>query len=254
MPLEIVTIPCLQDNYAYLIHNNESGETALVDIPEAEPIQSVLDRKGWTLTDILITHHHWDHIDGLEQLDTSTARIIGAKADAHRLPDLTVAVSEGDELTVCGEKIGILDVSGHTIGHIAFYFPRTGAVFTADSLMALGCGRLFEGTPAMMLASMEKFAGMPDSTLVCSGHEYTAHNARFAVTVDPKNPALLQRVTEVNEAVNAGLPTVPSTLGQERATNPFLRSHSQGIREALGKPDASDVEIFAEVRELRNNF
>lgn len=254
MPLEIITVPCLKDNYAYLIHNPQTGETALVDIPDALPIQAVLAQKGWTLTDILITHHHWDHIDGLPALAAEGVRIIGAAADAHRLPKLSEAVTEESIVTICGETVQILDVSGHTIGHIAFYFPETGAVFTADSLMALGCGRLFEGTPEMMHGSMKKFAPMADTTLVYSGHEYTAHNARFAKTVDPSNPALDQRIAEIGTARNAGLPTVPSTLGQERATNPFLRTEDAGIRATLRMPDAKNVAVFAEIRERRNNF
>lgn len=254
MPLEIITIPCLQDNYAFLIHNEETGETALVDIPDAAPIQLVLDQKGWSLTDVLITHHHWDHVDGLENLNVDSARIIGAQADAHRLPPLSVAVDETSELMICGEPVQIMDVSGHTVGHVAFYFPETSAVFTADSLMALGCGRLFEGTPAMMLSSMEKFAEMPDTTLVFSGHEYTSHNASFAKTVDPTNPALDKRTSEITSARKAGMPTIPSTLGQERATNPFLRWGDPQIRAQLKMPNASNTEVFAEIRERRNNF
>lgn len=254
MPLEIIIIPCLQDNYAYLLHNAETKETALVDIPDAAPIQAVLDQNGWTLTDILITHHHWDHIDGLPNLDTKNVRIIGATADAHRLPELSESVSEESVLTVCGEPVQILDVSGHTIGHIAFYFPKTGAVFTADSLMAMGCGRLFEGTPEMMLESMEKFIPLPDTTLVYSGHEYTAHNAAFAKTVDPQNAALDQRIAEITASRDARMPTVPSTLGQERATNPFLRTDDSGIRAAIHMPDAKNVAVFAEIRERRNTF
>lgn len=254
MPLEIITVPCLEDNYAYLIHNPLTGETALVDIPEAAPIQSTLSQKGWRLTDILISHHHWDHVDGLSDLETEGVRIIGAAADAERLPKLTQEVSEKSVLTVCGETVHILDVSGHTVGHIAFYFPDTGAVFTADSLMAMGCGRLFEGTPEMMLGSMNKFSEMPDSTLVCSGHEYTAHNAAFAKTVDPNNSELDQRILEIAEACDAGLPTVPSTLGKERATNPFLRVHDAGIRATIQMSEAKDVAVFTEIRERRNKF
>jgi hydroxyacylglutathione hydrolase len=254
MALKIITIPCLQDNYAYLIHNEATKETALVDIPDAEPIAQMLEACGWTLTDILITHHHWDHVDGLADLPHEGARIIGAAADAHRLPDLTDALKEGDILTVCGEEMHILDVSGHTIGHIAFHFPKTAAVFTADSLMAMGCGRLFEGTPEMMLASMQKFSAIPDRTLVYSGHEYTAHNASFALTLEPDNLDLQQRVAAITVARDAGRPTIPSPMGTERATNPFLRWHSAELRSTLNLPEASDAEVFAATRERRNNF
>jgi hydroxyacylglutathione hydrolase len=254
MALKIITRPCLQDNYAYLIHNESTKETALVDIPDAEPIAAMLEACGWTLTDILITHHHWDHVDGLADLAHEGARIIGAAADAHRLPDLTTAVKDGDVLTVCGEEMHILDVSGHTLGHIAFHFPQTAAVFTADSLMAMGCGRLFEGTPEIMLASMRKFDALPDRTLVYSGHEYTAHNASFALTLEPDNLALQQRVAVITIARDAGRPTIPSGLGAERATNPFLRWQSVELRATLNLADASDVDVFAATRERRNNF
>lgn len=174
MPLETVTIPCLADNYAFLVHNTDSGETALVDAPESGPILSALNDLGWSLDTVLLTHHHWDHIDGLTAiLEAQKARVIGAKADAHRLPPLDVAVSDGDHLSVCGEDMTVMDVSGHTVGHVAFHFPTTGLLFTADSLMALGCGRLFEGTPAQMWQSLSRLAALPDDTIVYSGHEYT---------------------------------------------------------------------------------
>ncbi|MEM6658826.1 MAG: MBL fold metallo-hydrolase, partial [Pseudomonadota bacterium] len=147
MPLEIVTVPCLSDNYAFLAHDAVSGQTALVDAPEAAPILNELNARGWDLSHILITHHHWDHVDGLaDVLDHHPATVIGAAADAHRLPPLDVQVSDGDSFDIAGEPVQVLDVSGHTVGHVAFYMPDSAAVFTADSLMALGCGRLFEGT------------------------------------------------------------------------------------------------------------
>lgn len=252
-PVELVTIPCLQDNYAYLVHNAATGETALVDAPEAAPIQAALDSRGWTLTDILITHHHNDHIDGVDALRGS-ARVIGAEADAHRLPSLDLAVKEGDLVTVAGQPVHTYDVSGHTIGHIAFYMPEAGLVFTADSLMALGCGRLFEGTPAMMWDSMQKLRALPDETLVCSGHEYTASNARFALTIEPDNPDLILRSKGIDAARAAGQPTVPSTLAEEKRTNPYLRADLPQLKAALGMSDASDVDVFAEVRSRKDRF
>ena len=192
MPIDLVTIPCLSDNYAFLLHDARTGQTALVDAPEAAPIKTALDARGWTLTDILLTHHHADHINGLAPLRGS-ARVIGAAADAHRLPPLDLAVAEGDSITVCGETVDVLEVPGHTVGHIAFHVPGAGLVFTADSLMAMGCGRLFEGTPAQMWDSLLKLRALPAETVVCSGHEYTSANMAFALSLEPANPRLILR-------------------------------------------------------------
>ena len=253
MPLELVTVPCLSDNYAFLLHNAETGETALVDAPEADPIEAALADRGWTLTDILITHHHYDHTDAVNAL-RGKARVIGAKADTHRLPDLDVAVAEGDALQVLGEDVHIFDVSGHTIGHIAFYFPESGIAFTADSLMAMGCGRLFEGSAPQMWESLLKLRALPADTIIASGHEYTASNAKFAASLGEDNPALSQRITEITKARAAGEATVPSLLSVECATNPFLRADDPALKSAVGLPHATDAEVFAEIRRRKDNF
>ncbi len=255
MPLEIVTIPCLSDNYAFLAHDAVSGQTALIDAPEPGPILAALDARNWKLSHVLLTHHHWDHVDGLAGiLEHHSAKVIGAAADAHRLPHLDLQVREGDTFEIGGEPVHVLDVSGHTIGHIAFYMPESTAVFTADSLMALGCGRLFEGTPAQMWASLGKLAALPDETIVCSGHEYTQSNAKFAITVDPDNAALQQRMQDIDRARAAGEPTVPSTLALEKATNPFLRATDPGIKTQLGMENADPVSVFAEIRARKDRF
>ena len=255
MPLEIVTVPCLSDNYAFLAHDATTGETALIDAPEAGPILSELDARGWRLTHVLLTHHHWDHVDGLADiLDRHPAKVVGAAADAHRLPSLDVQVSEGDRFDIGGEPVEVFDVSGHTIGHVAYYMPQSHAVFTADSLMALGCGRLFEGSAEQMWASLSKLAALPDDTLVCSGHEYTQSNARFALTVDPENPALQRRAAEIEAARAAGRPTVPSLLGLEKATNPFLRATDPAIQAHLGTLGADPAQVFAEIRAGKDRF
>lgn len=255
MPLELVTLPCLTDNYSFLIHDSASGDTAVVDVPESGVISEALRERGWALSHVLLTHHHWDHIDGLTGLlEAHPATVVGAKADAHRMPALDLAVSEGDSIAFGGETINVLDVSGHTIGHIAFHLPETGVVFTADSLMALGCGRLFEGSPDMMWTSLSKLASLPPETVVCSGHEYTEANARFAITVDPDNSALQKRVRDIAAARAAGRPTVPSLLSLELATNPFLRTADPDIRRHLGLQDAGPARVFAKIRQRKDNF
>lgn len=255
MPLEIVTLPVLADNYVFLLHNAETGETAVVDIPDAAPVRDALAARGWTLTDILITHHHDDHIDGVPAIKAETgARIWGAAADAHRLPALDTAVADGDNVTICGEEVTIFDVSGHTVGHIAFHFPTTGAAFTGDSLMALGCGRLFEGSPAVMWDSLSKLAALPPETIIGSGHEYTANNGKFALTIEPDNDDLISRIAAVSAARAAGQPTVPSLLSEELATNPFLRAHVPSVKAAVGMADAENAEVFGEIRKRKDRF
>ena len=255
MALDLVTIPCLKDNYAYLLHDAASGDTALVDAPEAAPILDALAARGWTLGQIFITHHHSDHIDGVAAVVAATgAQVLGAKADAPRLPPLDRALAEGDVVTVGGEPGLVLDVSGHTIGHIALHFAGSGYAFTADSLMAGGCGRLFEGTPEVMFASLGKLAALPGETLICSGHEYTEANLRFAATIEPENPALTARIARVATVRAEGRATVPSRLSGEMATNPFLRAGQPQVKAAVGMPDAADVAVFAELRARKNRF
>jgi hydroxyacylglutathione hydrolase len=255
MALELLTIPCLTDNYAYLIHNSATGETALIDVPDDGPILAALADKGWTLHHILITHHHDDHIQGVPAMVAATgAKVTGATSDAHRLPPLDTAVAEGDTLTICGEACHIIDVSGHSIGHIAFHFPTSNLVFTADSLMALGCGRLFEGPPDMAYASLMKLAALPNDPLVCSGHEYTLGNARFAATLEQDNPALILRISDVTAKREQGLPTVPTRLSLELATNPYLRAHLPNLKTAVGLPNATDTQVFAEIRARKDRF
>jgi hydroxyacylglutathione hydrolase len=255
MPLELVTVPCLSDNYAYLLHETATGETALVDAPEAGPILAELDRRGWRLTEIWITHHHADHVQAVEELRAATAaKVTGHAKDEKRLPPLDRAVHDGDTIDFAGHAVHVMDVSGHTIGHIAFHVPDANAVFTADSLMALGCGRLFEGTAPVMWESLGRIAALPPETLVCSGHEYTQSNARFARTIEPDNPDLMSRIRDIDAARAAGRPTVPSTLAVELATNPFLRAGLPEVQEALGMSGYAASEVFAEIRLRKDRF
>ncbi len=256
MPLQIVTIPCLADNYAYLLHDADTGDTSLVDAPQAAPVLEALRDRDWQLGHVLLTHHHWDHVDALPEILAAHpgARVVGAAADAHRLPPLDTPVAEGDTVTIGREAGKVIDVSGHTVGHIAFHFPESKLAFTADSLMALGCGRLFEGTPEQMWNSLSKLAALPDDTLICSGHEYTANNARFARTVDPDNAALADRAAQVDAARAAGQATVPSRLSEELATNPFLRAGDPDLQAAIGMDGADPVAVFAELRRRKDAF
>ena len=255
MALELVTIPCLKDNYAYLLHDTASGHTSVVDVPEAAPILDALAARGWRLDQVLLTHHHSDHIRGVPDLIAATgAPVLGARADQHRLPPLTRALIEGDTVPIGPELAQVLDVSGHTMGHIAFYLPASGYCFTADSLMAGGCGRLFEGTPATMWASLSKLAALPGETLICSGHEYTTANLAFAASIEPANPALIARTGRVAKARAENRATVPSRLSGELATNPFLRARLPHIKALIGLPDASDAEAFAEIRARKDHF
>ena len=255
MSFELITIPCLSDNYAFLAHDEESNKTLLVDVPEAAPIQKVLEQTGWELTDVILTHHHADHVQGLDALCRShPARIIGAAADQHRLPPLDLAVSEGDFIEIGSQRGEVFDVSGHTLGHIAGYFKSAKILFTADSLMALGCGRLFEGSPPQMWESLSKLIALDPECLVCSGHEYTAANARFALTIEPQNTELQRRAQSISDRRAQNLPTVPSTLGEELSTNPFLRPDSLDIRNNLRMQNATDAQVFAEIRSRKDKF
>ena len=255
MAFDLVTIPCLSDNYAFLLRDHGSGDVALIDVPEAAPIMAELDRRGWTLSQVWLTHHHPDHVQGLAELLTRfPTQVVGAKADAHRLPPLDREVAEGDSIALGALHAEVLDVSGHTVGHIALHVPEAKAAFTADSLMALGCGRLFEGTPAQMWESLQKLAALPSDTTICSGHEYTAANAKFALTVDPDNAALISRSKDIDSARDKGQPTVPSQLSLELETNPFLRPGDPAIRATLGMPDATDTEVFTEIRKRKDQF
>lgn len=257
MALEILIVPCLQDNYAYLIHNADTGETALVDVPEAAPILTALKARNWQLTDVLLTHHHWDHIDGLPDLLAglpSNPLIWGAAADAHRLPPLDHALTDGETVTICAEAVQVLDLSGHTIGHIAFHFATTQALFSGDSLMVMGCGRLFEGTPAQMWASLQKLSALPDATRLFSGHEYTASNIRFALALEPANSGLILLSERVAALRSEHTPTIPTTLAQERTLNPFLRAPNPDMKAALGMTGAADVDVFTEIRARKDKF
>lgn len=253
MSFEIVTIPCLSDNYAYLIH--AQGKTALVDAPEAAPIAAELSARGWTLDEIWITHHHGDHIDGVSALrQTFDPLVRGALSDQKRLPKLDVALADSETFDFADLIVQVMDVSGHTQGHIAFYVPGAQAAFTADSLMAFGCGRVFEGTMEQMWASLKKIAALPGDTMIYSGHEYTLNNAKFARSIEPENADLEARLQKVAQDTERGIPTVPSLLAEELETNPFLRAGLSQVKSALNMKEAGDAEVFAEIRRRKDSF
>lgn len=255
MTLEIVQIPVLNDNYVYLAREPGSGAVGVVDPAVHEPVLAELQRRNWRLTHILNTHHHPDHVGGNMALKEATGcRIVGPKADAARIPGIEVELADGDRWSLGMEEAVIFDVPGHTRGHIAFWFEGSAALFCGDTLFALGCGRLFEGTPGQMWSSLSKLRNLPDRTRVYCAHEYTESNARFAVTVEPGNTALTQRYEAIRAARARGQPTVPSLLGEEKATNPFLRPMSENLRATLGLVAADDVAVFAETRKRKDSF
>lgn len=254
-PLELVVLPCLSDNYTYLIHDEASGATAVFDVPDAATVREALASRDWALSHILLTHHHQDHVAGVADLREATgAEVWGNAADADRLPPLDRALETGTEMTFAGRSMAMIDVPGHTIGHVAYHLPDEALLFSGDSLMALGCGRLFEGSAAQMHDSLTRLAALPEDTRICSGHEYTLTNARFALGVDPDNAALQDRASRAEAQRAGGEPTVPVRLSLECATNPFLRPHDPGLRAHLGMPDAPDLAVFARLRALRDTF
>jgi len=253
--IEIEQFPCLSDNYGYLIHDPKTEKTAAIDTPEIAPILTVLEKKGWNLTHIFNTHHHYDHAGGnLELKEKTGCTIYGPRGERDKIPGIDIAVDQDDSFSFGSYQVDVLNVGGHTLGHIAYHFPECGAAFVGDALFALGCGRMFEGTAEQMWGSLSKLSSLAPHTSVFCAHEYTLSNAKFAVTVDPDNQALLSRVQEIEAARAENKPTVPTTIALELETNPFLRAGDQGIRAQLGMQDASDVAVFAEIRMRKDNF
>jgi hydroxyacylglutathione hydrolase len=251
--LETLLIPCLSDNYAVLLHEPQSGATAVVDAPDAKPILAALKTRGWTLTDIFVTHHHNDHTAGIGGLKAEYgATVTGPEEEAERIAGIDRPATEKNGFVFAGQPVRVLETPGHTLGHVTYVLPESKLAFTGDTLFSLGCGRLFEGDARLMWTSLQKIAALADDTVLYCGHEYTLANGRFAKTVEPENDALLARLKEVEALRAAGKPTLPTTLGQEKATNPFLRAHSLAIRGRLGLISAPDWQVFGRLRELKN--
>lgn len=256
MGLEVAQFICLSDNFGLLVRDRETGTTASVDAPDGEKIAEEAERRGWPLTHLLLTHHHADHVQGTETLKRRfpQMKIVGAKRDAHRLPRLDLAVEGGDEVALGASIAQIIETPGHTLGHIAYHFAEDEKVFVGDTLFSLGCGRVFEGTMDQMRLTLETLANLPRETLIYCGHEYTQANGRFAITVDPENPVLRDRIRRVDELRAAGRFTLPTTIALENATNPFLRVEDWAVKKAMGMDDANPFAVFAEMRERKNRF
>jgi hydroxyacylglutathione hydrolase len=256
--MRVIPVPCLSDNYAYLLATGE-GEAAVVDASEARPVREALAREGLRLAAIWSTHHHWDHVGGNEELARELkVEVVGHASDASRLPAMTRGVETGDTVSVGDIRARCIHIPGHTLGAVAYFVDGgDGArvVFTGDTLFCSGCGRLFEGTPAMMHASLSRLLELPGDTRVHCGHEYTEGNLRFAAHVEPSNDDVRQAQERARAMRAEGRPTVGTSLSEERATNPFLRVRSAAIRATLGiAPDADDVSAFAAIRAAKDGF
>jgi hydroxyacylglutathione hydrolase len=253
MTFEVELFLCRSDNFGVLLHDPETGRTAAVDAPEAVAIEAALARRGWRLTEILVTHHHEDHVVGIPALKASSGcRVVAAKADAHRIPAVDDLIEPGGRVFVGSLEAEVIDTPGHTVGHVSYWFPREKLLFAADTLFSLGCGRVFEGTMADMWSSLRKLRELPDDTLLYCGHEYTSSNARFALGVDGSNEALRRRAAEVEDQRSRHRFTLPVRLGDEKRENPFLRADDPALAEALGMAGADPLAVFTELRERKN--
>ena len=258
--MDVVPIPLLSDNYGYLLIAG-GGRTAVVDCSDAGPVLAEVARRGLRLEAVLSTHHHDDHVGGNEEAARAVpgVRILGSRADRTRVPGLTDALADGEAFEAAGLHGRALYIPAHTSGHLAYFFEENGpSVFSGDTLFAAGCGRLFEGSPAQMMSSLAKLAALPDATRVYCGHEYTEKNLRFAAELEPGNRATAEKLVRVERLRADGQPTVPSTIAEEKATNPFLRTQSPELRATIRArfPDTpdDDVAIFAKTRELKDAY
>ncbi|MCR9096483.1 MAG: hydroxyacylglutathione hydrolase [bacterium] len=253
--LEIHQFGCLSDNYGFLVHDPDSGSTACVDTPEVEPTLAALQEKGWSLTHIWNTHWHPDHTGGNQELQEKTGcAILGPRNERDRVPGIETELGEGSTFAFGAHEVRVFDVPGHTAGHIAYWLPEDSVAFVGDTLFALGCGRLFEGTAEQMWDSLGKLRTLPPETVVYCAHEYTQANARFALSVDPENADLTRRVQEIDAMRAKGLATVPTTIGVEHSTNPFLRADDPAFQRAIGMEGADPVAVFAETRKRKDEF
>jgi hydroxyacylglutathione hydrolase len=245
--------PCLQDNYGVLLHDPATGATAAIDAPEAAPVEAALKATGWQLTDILVTHHHADHTGGIAELKAHhRCRVVAPHGEAARIPLVDETVRENDKVRVGGLEGRVIETPGHTAGHISYVFPADKLAFVGDTLFSIGCGRVIEGTPEMMWQSLLKLRGLPDDTRIYCGHEYTKANIRFAKSIESGNSALNAREQEVEKLLAAHKPTIPSTIGEEKTANPFLRADVPEVAKSVGLAGQPAWKLFAEIRERKN--
>lgn len=255
MALEIRQFSCLQDNYGFLIRCSETGEVAVIDTPEAEVILKEAQTLDWPITAIWNTHHHWDHAGGNAAISKATgAQIVAPRAEQATIGHVDQPVSPGDIVMLGEQRAKVIDVGGHTLGHVAYWFEEAGVAFVGDSLFALGCGRMFEGTPEQMQAGLARLRNLPPETVIYCAHEYTQANARFALSVDPDNQALHSYARRVDALRADGQPTIPTVLAAECEANPFLRWDDEGLRARLGLQTGSDAQVFAELRRRKDTF
>ena len=255
MAAETHLFRCLNDNYGVLIHDPSSGATAAIDAPEAPPVEAALKATGWRLTDILVTHHHGDHTGGIAELKKRhNCRVVAPHAEAGKIPLVDETVREGDKVSVGKLTANVIETPGHTAGHITYWFHGDKIAFAGDTLFSIGCGRVIEGTPEMMWASLAKLRDLPGDTRVYCGHEYTLANIKFAQSIEPDNRALAARAKEAAEQIAAGKPTIPTTVDQEKAANPFLRADVPAVAAAVGLSGKPAAQVFAEVRARKNKF
>jgi hydroxyacylglutathione hydrolase len=253
MTAETYLFPCLQDNFGVLIHDKASGATAAIDAPDAGTVEAALNKTGWTLSDILVTHHHGDHTGGIPDLKKRhRCRVVGPRNEAARIPLLDEAVGEGESVRVGGLSARVLETPGHTGGHIAYWFEPDCLAFVGDTLFSIGCGRVIEGNAEMMWNSLLKLRALPDDTRIFCGHEYTLANVRFAKTIEPNNAVLAAREQEVSRLIAENKPTIPSFMREEKAANPFLRADIPEVAQAVGLAGKPAWQVFAEIRERKN--
>lgn len=255
MAAETHLFMCLKDNFGVLLHDPATGATAAIDAPEAAPVEAALKAKGWKLTDILVTHHHADHTDGIVELKNRyKCRVVAPKAEAQKIPAVDETVKEGDKVSVGKLTANVIETPGHTSGHITYWFHADKLAFAGDTLFSIGCGRVIEGTPEMMWNSLLKLRDLPGDTRVYCGHEYTLANIKFAQTIEPGNTALQARAKQAAEQIAAGQMTVPTTIDEEKAANVFLRADVPAVAAAVGLAGKPAAQVFTEVRARKNKF